>query len=85
MTYQAMSSTGSRSQLCSAIPILPLCSVLTLQFVFLFVRPKICLKPSLALVITLVADNIEEFLKISIESWPDWDLSPRPLISFQTL
>ena len=27
----------------------------------------------------------EGFLEVAIESWPEWDLSPRPLNSVQTL
>ena len=27
----------------------------------------------------------EEFLEAAIESWPEWDLNPRPLNSVQTL
>ena len=27
----------------------------------------------------------EVFLKVAIESWPEWDLNPRPLNSVQTL
>ena len=28
---------------------------------------------------------IEGFLEVAIESWPEWDLNPRPLNSVQTL
>ena len=27
----------------------------------------------------------EGFLEVSIQSWPEWDLNPRPLNSIQTL
>ena len=27
----------------------------------------------------------EGFLEVAIESWPEWDLNPRPLNSTQTL
>ena len=27
----------------------------------------------------------EKFLEVAIESWPEWDLNPRPLNSVQTL
>ena len=27
----------------------------------------------------------ERFCEVSIEGWPEWDLNPRPLNSFQTL
>ena len=27
----------------------------------------------------------EGFFKIAVESWPEWDLNPRPLNSAQTL
>ena len=27
----------------------------------------------------------EKFLEVAIESWPGWDLNPRPLNSVQTL
>ena len=27
----------------------------------------------------------EGFLEVAIESWPEWDLNPRPLNSVQTL
>ena len=27
----------------------------------------------------------EEFLEVATESWPEWDLNPRPLNSVQTL
>ena len=27
----------------------------------------------------------EGFLEVAIESWPEWDLKPRPLNSVQTL
>ena len=27
----------------------------------------------------------EGFLEVAIESWPEWDLNPRPLNSAQTL
>ena len=27
----------------------------------------------------------EEFFEVAIESWPEWDLNPRPLNSVQTL
>ena len=27
----------------------------------------------------------ERFLEVTIESWPEWDLNPRPLNSVQTL
>ena len=27
----------------------------------------------------------EEFLEVAVESWPEWDLNPRPLNSVQTL
>ena len=27
----------------------------------------------------------EQFLEVAIESWPEWDLNPRPLNSVQTL
>ena len=28
---------------------------------------------------------IEGFFEVTIESWPEWDLNPRPLNSVQTL
>ena len=27
----------------------------------------------------------EAFFEVAIESWPEWDMNPRPLNSFQTL
>ena len=27
----------------------------------------------------------ERFLEVAIESWPEWDLNPRPLNSVQTV
>ena len=27
----------------------------------------------------------EGFLEVALESWPEWDLNPRPLSSVQTL
>ena len=27
----------------------------------------------------------EQFLEVAIESWPEWDLNPRPLSSVQML
>ena len=29
--------------------------------------------------------TIGGFLEVAIETWPEWDLNPRPLISVQTL
>ena len=28
--------------------------------------------------------TIEGFLEVAIESWPEWDMNPRPLSSVQT-
>ena len=32
-----------------------------------------------------VVFTTEGFLEVAIESWPEWDLNPRPLNSVQTL
>ena len=32
-----------------------------------------------------MAFTTEGFLEVAIESWPEWDLNPRPLNSVQTL
>ena len=32
-----------------------------------------------------VVFTTEEFLEVAIESWPEWDLNPRPLNSVQTV
>ena len=60
--------------------------------VFVFVSHHICIKRTLAQVVTLVAEWIdtyvfttEGFLEVVIESWLEWDLNPRPLNSVQTL
>ena len=56
-----------------------------------FVSRHICFKRNLAQVITLVVEWIDTYdihhwrIFRSIESWPEWDLNPRPLNSVQTL
>ena len=34
---------------------------------------------------TYMVFTTEGFLEVAIESWPEWDLNPRPLNSVQTL
>ena len=61
--------------------------------VFTFVSCHICSKRSLAQVVTLVVEWIDTygihhlsiFLKVTIESWLEWDLNPQPLNSVQML
>ena len=58
-----------------------------------FVSRHICFKRNLAQIITLVTIHMVEsirmvfttegFLKVVIESWPEWDLNPRTLNSVQ--
>ena len=57
-----------------------------------FVGRRICFKRNFAQLITLVAEWIDTYgshhwkiLEVAIESWPEWDLNPRPLNSIQTL
>ena len=36
-------------------------------------------------IIYIYVFTTEEFFEVAIESWPEWDLNPRPLNSVQTL
>ena len=80
LTYQPIGSTCSQSQLCAATPISSLRSVLMFYSVFAFVRRHICFKPSLALIITIVAERIDTY---GIQHWNISRSSYRMLTCFR--
>ena len=55
-------------------------SQILLQFSVIF-----DLKQTVIYIYIYMAFTTEGFLEVAIESWPEWDLSPRPLNSVQTL
>ena len=89
LSYQAMSSTSSQSQLCKATPVSSFCSVFAFDFDHDFISGHVCLKQNLAQVIIWVQRNEliyivftnERFWELAIESRLELGLKLRPLNS----
>ena len=54
------------------------------MYVYIYIYIYISVPLSLYIDIYMVFTT-EGFLEVAIESWPEWDLNPRPLNSVQTL